>query len=99
MIHQGFQRLGLTCFEPKGAFYAFPSIQSTGMSDTEFCEQLLLQEKVAVVPGSAFGASGNGFIRASYANSEENIQEALCRMERFLCRQPELSLQKPAVLI
>lgn len=86
LIVNGFNRLGLTCFEPRGAFYAFPSIAHTGMSDEVFCERLLLEERVAVVPGSAFGASGAGFIRASYASSIENIHLALERMERFLVR-------------
>ena len=86
MIVQGFNDLGLTCFEPRGAFYAFPSIAASGMDDEEFCERLLREERVAVVPGSAFGDSGAGFIRASYATSEENIQRALERMERFMRR-------------
>jgi aminotransferase len=84
VIVQGFRDMGLSCFEPKGAFYCFPSIQSTGLSSEEFCEKLLLAEKVAVVPGNAFGASGEGFIRCSYASSMENIKEALVRIERFI---------------
>lgn len=84
LIVEGLNQIGLTCFEPKGAFYAFPSITSTGMSSEVFCEQLLKEEKVAVVPGTAFGPSGEGFIRCSYASSIENIKEALKRMERFL---------------
>ncbi len=86
LIVNGFNDLGLTCFEPRGAFYAFPSIEATGMSDEEFCERLLIEEQVAVVPGSAFGESGRGFVRASYTNSYENIQEALDRMSRFMRR-------------
>ena len=84
LIVGGFNALGLTCFEPRGAFYAFPSIEATGMTDEEFCERLLVEEQVAVVPGSAFGASGSGFIRASYTNSYENIEEALRRMQNFM---------------
>lgn len=84
MIVSGFNKLGLTCREPKGAFYAFPSIKSTGMSSDEFCEKLLHSKKVAVVPGTAFGESGEGFIRASYCYSVEHIKEALARIEEFL---------------
>lgn len=84
LIVDGFNRLGLTCFEPRGAFYAFPSIKSTGLTDEEFCDRLLMEEKVAVVPGSAFGASGTGHVRASYATAYERIEEALVRIERFL---------------
>ena len=85
-IVDGFNRLGLQCFEPRGAFYAFPSVQATGLSDEEFSERLLMEEKVAVVPGSAFGKSGAGHVRASYATSLPNIEEALNRIERFLGR-------------
>lgn len=84
VIVQGLRDIGLSCFEPKGAFYVFPSIQSTGLSSEEFCEKLLMAEKVAVVPGNAFGASGEGFIRCSYAASMDNIKEALKRIERFI---------------
>ncbi len=84
LIVNGFNKLGLACREPKGAFYAFPCIRSTGMSSEEFCERLLYSEKVAVVPGTAFGESGEGFIRASYCYSTEHILEALRRIERFL---------------
>lgn len=84
LIVSGFNRIGLTCREPKGAFYAFPCIRSTGMTSDEFCERLLYAERVAVVPGTAFGASGEGFIRASYCYSTDHIKEALCRIERFL---------------
>jgi aminotransferase len=76
--------MGLDCFEPLGAFYVFPSIKSTGMTSDEFCEKLLMTEKVLVVPGSAFGDCGEGFIRACYASSMENIMEALKRIERFI---------------
>ena len=84
LIVNGFNKLGLSCREPKGAFYAFPCIRSTGMSSEEFCEKLLYSEKVAVVPGTAFGESGEGFIRASYCYSTEHILEALKRIEKFL---------------
>jgi len=84
LVVQGFNDLGLTCFEPRGAFYAFPCIKSTGLSSGEFAEKLLMEEKVALVPGDAFGATGAGFVRCSYANSYENIEEALRRVERFL---------------
>lgn len=76
--------IGLTCFEPRGAFYAFPSIQSTGLTSEEFCERLLKEEKVAVVPGNAFGGSGEGFVRCAYAASTEDISEAMDRVERFV---------------
>ena len=84
LIVNGFNKLGLSCREPKGAFYAFPCIRSTGMTSEEFCEKLLYSEKVAVVPGTAFGESGEGFVRASYCYSTEHILEALKRIERFL---------------
>ncbi len=86
LIVDGFNSMRLTCFEPRGAFYAFPSIAATGMTDEAFCEGLLQEEQVAVVPGSAFGDSGSGFIRASYTNSEANIEQALERMARFVQR-------------
>lgn len=85
-IVDGFRAMGLSCFEPLGAFYVFPCIKSTGMTSEEFCQKLLEEEKVAVIPGSAFGESGEGFIRCSYAYSIENIQEALKRIERFVKR-------------
>ncbi len=80
----GFRKIGLECFEPEGAFYVFPCIKSTGMSSTEFCEKLLQSKKVAVVPGDAFGESGEGFIRASYCYSIKNIDIALTRIGEFL---------------
>jgi aminotransferase len=86
LIVNGLNQLGLSCVEPKGAFYAFPSIKATGMSSQEFCAKLLQEEKVAVVPGDAFGACGEGYIRCSYAASVEQITEALVRMERFVER-------------
>jgi aminotransferase len=76
--------IGLPCFEPKGAFYAFPSIEATGMNSEEFSEKLLLEEKVAVVPGTAFGPYGEGFVRCCYATSLSNIEEALKRIDRFV---------------
>ena len=76
--------MGLPCFEPEGAFYAFPSIKGTGMTSEEFCEKLLLEEKVAVVPGNAFGPSGEGYIRCCYAAAQQDIEEALERIRRFL---------------
>lgn len=84
LIVAGFNRIGLTCREPKGAFYAFPSIKSTGLSSEEFCERLLKSQRVAVVPGPAFGKGGEGFVRASYCYSAEHIIEALERIEEFL---------------
>ena len=78
--------MGLTCFEPKGAFYAFPSVSVTGLSSEEFAERLLHEEKVAVVPGTAFGAGGEGFVRCSYATSMSLIEEAMSRMAAFVER-------------
>ncbi|MEL1134393.1 aminotransferase class I/II-fold pyridoxal phosphate-dependent enzyme [Desulfitobacterium sp. THU1] len=86
MVH-GFRKIGLSCFEPLGAFYTFPSIKATGLTSEEFAEELLREEKVAVVPGNAFGPSGEGHIRCSYAYSTEQIQEALNRMERFVSKR------------
>ena len=79
-----FNRLGLTCFDPEGAFYVFPCIKSTGLTSEEFCERLLYEEKVATVPGSAFGESGEGHIRISYAYSLKHLMEAMKRIEKFL---------------
>jgi aminotransferase len=76
----------LKTFEPHGAFYAFPQISVTGMDEDSFAERLLQEEKVAVVPGSAFGLGGEGFVRCSYATSYEKIEEALRRIERFMRR-------------
>jgi aminotransferase len=86
LIVGGFNTLGMDCFEPRGAFYAFPSIARTGMSGDEFAMKLLEEEEVAMVPGEAFGASGAGFMRASYATAYEKIEEALNRLERFMRR-------------
>lgn len=87
VLVDGFRKAGFDCFEPLGAFYVFPCIRSTGMSSDEFCEGLLKEEKVLVVPGSAFGKCGEGFIRATYANSMENILEALKRIQAFVDRK------------
>lgn len=80
----GYKKMGLDCFEAKGAFYLFPCIKSTGLTSDEFCERLLMEEKVLAVPGNAFGDCGEGFIRTCYASSMENIMEALRRMEKFI---------------
>jgi aminotransferase len=85
LIVGGLNRLGLPTFEPRGAFYAFPSIAATGMDDETFAESLLQEERVAVVPGSAFGADGN-HVRCSYATAYERIEEALERIRRFMRR-------------
>ena len=84
LIVDGFNKAGLTCREPKGAFYAFPCIKSTGLTSEEFCERLLEAKHVAVVPGTAFGKGGEGFVRASYCYSTEHIIEALRRIEEFV---------------
>jgi aminotransferase len=84
IIVKGFNDIGLSCREPIGAFYAFPSIKSTGMTSEEFCEKLLYSKRVALVPGTAFGESGEGFVRASYCYSIEHIREALSRIGEFL---------------
>ncbi len=84
IIVSGFNKLGLSCREPKGAFYAFPCIKSTGLTSEEFCERLLASKHVAVVPGTAFGESGEGFVRTSYCYSTAHIKEALKRIGEFL---------------
>ena len=91
LVLASLREMGLSCFEPKGAFYVFPNIKKFGMSSEEFAETLLKKEKVAVVPGSAFGACGEGFIRISYAYSLEALKEALGRVSRFV---KELEAQK-----
>ena len=83
-IVNNLNRIGLKCFMPKGAFYVFPSIKETGLTSEQFCEQLLQQQKVAVVPGTAFGEAGEGFIRISYAYSIDEIKVAIARIEEFL---------------
>ena len=80
----GFRKLGLDCFEPRGAFYTFPCVKSTGLSSEEFCERLIVEEKVAVIPGTAFGPGGEGYVRACYAASMRDLGEALSRMGHFL---------------
>ena len=86
MVLSGLRNMGLECFEPKGAFYVFPSIQSTGLKSEEFCERFLIEEKVAVIPGTAFGDCGEGYVRMCYASSVKNLAEALKRMDRFVKR-------------
>jgi aminotransferase len=83
---RGLHKIGLPCFEPRGAFYAFPSIKATGLSSEEFAERLITEEKVAVVPGTAFGECGEGYVRCCYATSMDDIDEALKRMGRFVKR-------------
>lgn len=83
-IFNAFNKMGLDCFEPMGAFYVFPCIKSTGLNSDTFCERLLREKHVAVVPGSAFGQSGEGYVRCSYAASLENIKEAMKRIESFV---------------
>jgi aminotransferase len=86
MIVQGLNQIGLQCHEPKGAFYAFPSIQATGMTSEEFTEKLLVEEKVVVVPGNLFGQQGEGFVRCCYAAAMPDIEESLQRMASFVKR-------------
>lgn len=81
---ENLNRIGLDCFEPKGAFYVFPCIRSSGLSSDEFCERFLREEKVAVIPGTAFGPGGEGYVRACYASSMQDITEAISRLENFL---------------
>ena len=88
LVHE-FQRMGIECFEPEGAFYIFPSIKKFGMTSEEFATKLLNEEKVAIVPGSAFGACGEGYLRVSYAYSIEELKEALGRLERFINHLPK----------
>ena len=84
IIVDGFNKLGLACREPLGAFYAFPCIASTGLTSEEFCEKLLYSKGVALVPGTAFGKGGEGFVRASYCYSIDHIKTALERIGEFL---------------
>lgn len=86
LMVDGFNAMGLDCFEPKGAFYTFPSVRVTGMNEFEFAERLLLEEQVAVIPGSAFGKGGEGHVRCVYATAYADIERALERMERFVRR-------------
>jgi aminotransferase len=85
-IHAALNEMGLSCHKPGGAFYAFPSIESTGLTSRDFAFRLLEEENVAVVPGTAFGASGEGFIRCSYATGMDHIKEAMKRMAKFVAR-------------
>jgi aminotransferase len=86
MFVDGLRRIGLPCCEPRGAFYAFPCVSSTGMTDELFAEKLLFEEKVAVVPGSSFGAAGAGYVRCAYCTAYDQLEEALVRMQRFMAR-------------
>jgi len=86
LIVKGLNEIGLDCFEPKGAFYAFPSVRNTGMGEYEFADRLLAEERVALIPGSAFGKGGEGHVRCAYAASMESIEKALERMYRFMQR-------------
>ena len=88
-IYQGLTKLGLSCFEPKGAFYIFPDVSSTGLSSEEFAEKLLMSEHVALVPGTAFGDCGKGYVRCSYATSLDKIDEALARIGNFLAQHTD----------
>ncbi len=88
MFVDGLNRIGLACCEPHGAFYAFPSIARTGLTDEEFTEKLLFEEQVAVVPGSSFGAAGAGYVRCSYCTAYDKLEEALVRLERFVKQHP-----------
>jgi aminotransferase len=90
VIVKGLNDIGLPCFEPKGAFYAFPSIKGTGMTSEEFAEKLLVEEKVAVVPGPAFGQCGEGYVRCCYATSLADIEKALSRMKRFVAKHKKV---------
>ncbi len=84
LLVNGLNKLGLTCFSPEGAFYVFPSIKSTGLTSEEFCSRLLMEQRVAVVPGTAFGESGEGFVRISYSYSVNHLLEALSKIEAFV---------------
>ena len=83
-VVEGFNYIGLPTFEPRGAFYAFPQVSGTGMSDEEFAERLLTEKEVAMVPGSAFGPGGEGFLRCSYATAYDKLEEALDRIHQFV---------------
>ena len=81
---KNFNDMGLDCFEPEGAFYVFPCIKSTGMTSEDFCQKLVFEKKVAVVPGNAFGESGEGFVRVSYAYSIAHLESAFSRIREFI---------------
>jgi aminotransferase len=87
LVIQALQEMGLPCSEPRGAFYAFPDITATGLTSEEFAQQLLMEEKVAVVPGNAFGEQGEGFVRCSYSASVSDLTEAFRRMSNFVRRR------------
>ncbi|HEY62077.1 MAG TPA: aminotransferase class I/II-fold pyridoxal phosphate-dependent enzyme [Anaerolineae bacterium] len=95
LIYTGLNELGLTTIKPQGAFYAFPNIETFGFDDETFAQRLLEEERVAVVPGSAFGRGGEGFVRCSYATSYDKIKEALQRMGRFMARHGQGLRQNP----
>lgn len=99
LIVDGFNSIGMACFEPRGAFYAFPSIAHTGLTDEEFCELLLREERVAVIPGGAFGHSGEGFVRASYTNSYDQIELALERIGQFMQKHGFMQPVMPALAL
>ena len=84
IIYEGLRQIGIDCFEPKGAFYVFPSVKKFGLSSYEFCERLLFEENVAIVPGNAFGESGEGFLRICYAYSVSHINKALDKLDKFI---------------
>jgi aminotransferase len=95
LMVDGLNRIGLRCHEPRGAFYAFPNVSASGLNDAEFAERLLLEERVAVIPGSSFGDCGSGHVRCCYAASESDIREALSRMARFMARSGERGGTRP----
>jgi aminotransferase len=88
LLLYGLRKIGIACFEPRGAFYMFPRIGDFGLSSDDFCERLLIEERVAIIPGAAFGRGGEGFARMCYASSAENIEEAVSRLGRFIGRLP-----------
>ena len=99
LVLDGLRALGLECFEPKGAFYVFPSIKMTGLSSEEFCEQFLLEQRVAVIPGTAFSPNGEGFVRMCYASSIDNINKALERLDAFLRKFDKRATEMKYILI
>ena len=86
------REMGFDCFEPEGAFYVFPSIKKFGLSSEEFCEKLLMEEKVMVVPGNAFGESGEGFVRISYAYSLDQLKKAMEKIKNFVSKLQKIDL-------
>lgn len=87
LMVEGFKQIGLDCFEPQGAFYIFPSVQKTGLSSMDFAKKLLVEQEVAVIPGNAFGAAGEGFVRCAYCNSTDNLRESIKRMDALVNRK------------